>query len=84
MFTNQLSIPPNTYKYISDLTDHFLDVFHTFSKFKLGGPQNVVFYTRNVKVNLMVGVGKIFDFQVDLQHSILVVRTCYKYVFGLF
>ena len=28
--------------------------------------------------------GTIFDFHVDVQDSILIVRTCYKYVFGSF
>ena len=36
------------------------------------------------EVNAMVGEGKIFDFHVDVQDSILIVRTCYKYVFGPF
>ena len=36
------------------------------------------------EVNLEVGRGKISNFQVDLQDSILVVRTRYKYVYGSF
>ena len=35
-------------------------------------------------VNLEVGEGKILNFQVYLQDSILVIQTRCKYVFGLF